>query len=223
MVKSARQQQPDLPLNEEHDLIVQARNGSPAAIELLVSRYESGIFRVARNITGNHEDAEEVVQNAFAKAFEHLDTFREDSRFYTWLVRIAVNEALMKVRGHRFREVSIDSMQDSDDYIVPYEVEDWGPNPEERYSQEELRRILETTISELEPRYRIVFQLRGMDGFSTEETATTLNLSVPAVKTRLRRARLQLRNSLDIYFRRPKSRDGKTKDPVFESNARPGR
>jgi RNA polymerase sigma-70 factor, ECF subfamily len=157
------------------------------------------------------------------KAYQNLATFRGDSRFYTWLVRIAVNEALMKARGHRFREVSIDSMQDSDDYIVPYEVEDWGPNPEERYSQEELRRILETTISELEPRYWIVFQLRDMDGFSTEEIAATLNLSVPAVKTRLRRARLQLRNSLDIYFRRPKSRDGKTKDPVFESNARPGR
>jgi RNA polymerase sigma-70 factor (ECF subfamily) len=223
MVKSARRQQPDLPLNEEQDLIVQARNGSPAAIELLVSRYESGIFRLARNITGNHEDAEEVVQNAFVKAYQNLATFRGDSRFYTWLVRIAVNEALMKARGHRFREVSIDSMQDSDGYIVPYEVEDWGPNPEERYSQEELRRTLETTISELEPRYRIVFQLRDIDGFSTEETAATLNLSVPVVKTRLRRARLQLRNSLDIYFRRPKSRDGKTKDPVFESNARPGR
>ena len=100
---------------------------------------------------------------------------------------------------------------------------DWGPNPEERYSQEELRRILETTLSELGPGYRVVFQLRDVEGPTADETARALDLSVPAVKARLARARLQLRNSLDIYFHRPKSRDGKTKDPGFESNARPGR
>jgi RNA polymerase sigma-70 factor, ECF subfamily len=210
MVKSGRRRRSDLPLNEEQDLIVKARNGSPAAIELLVSRYESRIFRLARNITGNHEDAEEVIQNAFVKAFQNLATFRGDSGFYTWLVRIVVNQALMKIRSRRFKEVSIGQARDTEGDITPSNPEDWGPNPEERYSQEELRRILETTISELEPRYRIVFQLRDVDGFSTEETAATLNLSVPVVKTRLRRARWQLRNSLDIYFRRPKSRDGRT-------------
>jgi len=134
-----------------------------------------------------------------------------------------VNEALMKVRGRRFREVSIDDASDAEDYIIPHELEDWGPNPEERYSQEELRRILETTISELDPGYRVVVQLRDVEGLATDETARALNLSVPAVKTRLARARLQLRNSLDVYFRRPKGCDGKTKELVFESNARPGR
>src|SRR5580658_3186123 len=132
-------------------------------------------------------------------------------------------EALMKVRGRRFREVPIGGAKDSNSDAIPSELEDWGPNPEQRYSQEELCRILETAISELDAGYRIVFQLRDVEGLSTEETARTLNLSLPAVKTRLRRARLQLRNSLDIYFRRPKSRDGKTKNLVFESNARPGR
>ena len=223
MVKSGRRGQSDLPLNEEQDLIVQARNGSPAAIELLVSRYESRLFRLARNITFNHEDAEEVVQNAFVKAFQNLATFRGDSRFYTWLVRIAVNEALMKIRSRRFKEVSIDQARDTEGDITPSDPEDWGPNPEERYSQEELRRILDISISKLDPKYRIVFQLRDVEGLTTDETARALDLSVPAVKTRLARARLQLRNSLDIYFRRPKSRDGKTKDSVFESNARPGR
>ena len=94
--KSARRQQPDSPLNEEWDLIVQARNGSPTAIELLVSRYESRLFHLARNITFNHEDAEEVVQNAFVKPFQHLATFRGDICFYIWLMSITVNEALMK-------------------------------------------------------------------------------------------------------------------------------
>ena len=142
-------------------------------------------------------------------------------RLYTWLVRIAVNEALMRIRGHRFTEVSIENVSDSHDHIVPHELEDWGPNPEERYSQEELRRVLEMTVSGLAPGYRIVFQLRDVEGFSTEETARTLDLSVPAVKTRLQRARLELRNSLDIHFRRPKSREGKRKMEEFEPIARP--
>jgi RNA polymerase sigma-70 factor, ECF subfamily len=222
-VKSIRRRQSELPLSEEQDPIVQACDGSHAAIELLVSRYESRIFRLARNITGNHKDAEEVVQNAFVKAFQNLATFRGDSRFYTSLVRITINQALMKIRSRRFREVSIDQARETEGDMTPSRPEDWGPNPEEQYSQEELRRILETAISELVPEYRIVFQLRDVEGLTTNETARALDLSVTAVKTRLGRARLQLRNSLDVYFRRPKSRDGKTKDPVFESNARPGR
>jgi RNA polymerase sigma-70 factor, ECF subfamily len=191
--KSARRQQPDSPLNEEWDLIVQARNGSPTAIELLVSRYESRIFRVVRNITANHEDAEEVIQDAFVKAFHNLATFRGDSRFYTWLVRIAVNQALMKIRGRRFKEVSIDQAKDSERDIIPNEPVDWGPTPEERYSREELRRILDISISELGPKYRIAFQLRHVEELTTDETARVLGLSVAAVKTRLARARLQLR------------------------------
>jgi RNA polymerase sigma-70 factor (ECF subfamily) len=222
-VKSVRPRQSELPLSEEQDLIVQACDGSHAAIELLVSRYESRIFRLARNITGNHEDAEEVVQNAFVKAFQNLATFRGDSRFYTWLARIAINQALMKVRGRRFREVPVGGAKDSNSNVILSELEDWGPSPEERYSQQELRRILETAISELDTGYRVVFQLRDVEGLTTDETARALDLSVPAVKTRLARARLQLRNSLDIHFRRPKSRNGKTKDPVFELSARPGR
>jgi RNA polymerase sigma-70 factor (ECF subfamily) len=183
------------------DLVVRARSGSPAAIEQLVERYERRLFRLARNITGSHEDAEEVVQNAFVKAFRNLGAFRGDSRFYTWLVRIAVNEGLTKIRRKHLREVSIDSEENAEDRFMRRELEDWGPNPEERYSQEELRRILETSINELDPGYRIVFQLRDVEGFSTEETASILALSLSAVKTRLLRARLQLRDSLDVYFR----------------------
>ncbi len=189
--------------DDEAALIAEARNGCPAAIEQLLGRYECRVFRLARNITGNREDAEEVVQNAFAKAFRNLAAFRGDSRFYTWLVRIAVNEALMKIRNQRFREVSSDDANDVEGH-APREFEDWGPNPEERYSQVELRRILEASISELAPRYRIVFQLRDVEGLTTDETARALGLSSPAVKSRLARARLQLRDSLDVYFRAPK-------------------
>jgi hypothetical protein len=111
------------------------------------------------------------------------------------------NQALMKIWSRRFKEVSIDQARDTEGDITPNDPEDWGPNPEERYSQEELRRILDISVSKLDPKYRIVFQLRDIEGLTTDETARALDLSVPAVKTRLARTRLQLRNSLDIYFR----------------------
>jgi RNA polymerase sigma-70 factor (ECF subfamily) len=186
---------------DEAALLVQARDGSPAAIEQLIGCYECRLFRLARNITGNHEDAEEVVQNALVKAFQNLAAFRGDCRFRTWIVRIAVNEALMKIRGQLFTEAFLDDGEDAEGATIPCELEDWGPNPEEGYSQEELRRILETTISELTPGNRIVFQLRDIEELSTEETAQALDLPLPTVKSRLRRARLQLRDLLDIFFR----------------------
>ena len=187
--------------DSERELLSAARNGSTAAFEKLVERYERRIFRLAQNITHHREDAEDVMQNAFVQAFRNLRQFREDSRFYTWLVRITVNEALMKIRRRRVNEVSIDAGIESEDDVIPRELQDWGPNPEQRCSQRELQRILATTISELEPGYRSVFQLRDVEGLSTEETAEALDLSISAVKTRLRRARLQLRDSLHKHFR----------------------
>jgi RNA polymerase sigma-70 factor, ECF subfamily len=189
-----------LAVEDELELAAEAKNGSSRAVEQLIDRYEGRIFRMAQNITSNHEDAEEVVQNVFLKAFRNLANFRGDSRFYTWLVRIAINESLMKVRGRRWKDISIDDVREDEDRIVLRELADWGPDPEEQYSQEELRRILAMAVAELGPGCRIVFQLRDIKGFTTEETAQTLNLSVSAVKTRLRRARLHLRYSLNVHF-----------------------
>jgi RNA polymerase sigma-70 factor (ECF subfamily) len=181
-----------LTVDDERELVTRARNGSSAAVEKLIERYEQRVFRLVRNITRNHEDAEEVVQNAFVKAFRSLASFRGESRFYTWLVRIAMNEALMKVRRQRFREVSIDDPNEEESLMVIRELEDSDPNPEESYSQEEMREILATTISQLEPGHRIVLRLRDVEGFTTEETARVLGLSISAVKSRLIRARFRL-------------------------------
>ena len=187
---------------DEQDVVARAKSRSEIAFDELVKHYERRVFRVAQNITRNNENAEDVVQNAFVKVFHNLPAFRGDSRFYTWLVRITVNEALMKIRRRpRYKQVSIDEWKETDDSCVPLEIEDWGPNPEQRYSEEELQQILATTINELKPAYRAVFQLRDVDGLSTEETAEALALTSSAVKTRLQRARLTLRNSLDKYFR----------------------
>jgi len=192
---------PGLTREFERELVIRAKKGSADAFERLVERYERKIFRLAQNITRHREDAEDVAQNAFIKAFRNLARFRGDSGFYTWLVRITVNEALMKNRRRRFNEYSIDEPIEGEDAFIPREIQDWGPDPEQHYSQKELRELLAATIGELEPGYRAVFQLRDVEGFSIEETARTLGLSCPAVKTRLLRARMKLRNSLDEYFR----------------------
>ena len=142
--------------DDEGSLVAAAKAGDINAFETLVGRYERKIFRLAQNITQNKEDAEDVMQEAFLKSYQHLGEFQGNSRFYTWLVRIAVNQALMKLRKRRPNQVSLDEEVDTGEDTMPREVEDWGPSPEERYKQAELGTILNSTIAELEPPFRIV-------------------------------------------------------------------
>ncbi len=188
--------------DDESALVAAAKAGDISAFETLVGRYERKIFRLTQNITQNREDAEDAMQEAFLKAYEHLQSFEGNSRFYTWLVRIAVNQALMKLRKRRPNVVSLDEEVNTGEDMVPREVEDWGPSPADRYAQTELSDILTKVIGDLDPPFRIVFQLRDIEELSTEETAEALGLSVPAVKSRLLRARLKLRQTLNQYFRR---------------------
>jgi len=197
------------PPSEESILVDAARAGDIRAFESLVRRYDRNVFRIAQHITQNREDADDVVQDAFLKAYQNLGQFQGQSKFYTWLVRIAVNEALMRLRRRRpERMVSIDEDVRTEDDSMPREIADWSPNPEQQYTQAELKDILGKTIQGLPPSFRTVFVLRDVEGLSTEETASALELSVPAVKSRLLRARLQLRERLNKYFKR---RDGDTK------------
>jgi RNA polymerase sigma-70 factor, ECF subfamily len=188
--------------DDEAQLVSAAKAGDTVAFEELVNRYERKIFRLGMNITQNREDAEDVMQDAFLKSYQNLDRFQGDSRFYTWLVRIAVNEALMKLRKRRPNQVSLDEplTNDGDDSIFR-EIEDWGPSPEKKFAQTELNEILNNVISELDPIFRVVFLLRDVEGLSTDETAQILGISVAAVKSRLLRARLKLRLKLNKYFR----------------------
>ncbi len=186
---------------DEHLLVAAAKAGDMAAFEELVSRYERKIFRLTMNITRNREDAEDAMQDAFLKSYSHLKTFQGDSRFYTWLVRIAANEALMRLRKRRPNQFSLDEPIEGEEDLMPRELQDWGPGPEQRFAQTELREILSSVIEELEPAYRIVFVLRDIEELSTEDTASALGISVPAVKSRLLRARLKLRQKLGGYFR----------------------
>jgi RNA polymerase sigma-70 factor (ECF subfamily) len=187
---------------DEHLLVARAKQGDANAFEELVNRYEGKIFRLTMNITRNREDAEDAMQEAFLKSYAHLKDFQEDSRFYTWLVRIAANEALMRLRKRRPNLFSLDEPIQGEEDLVPRELEDWGPSPERRFAQTEMREILSEVIDKLEPDFRIVFVLRDLEELSTQETAKTLGISVPAVKSRLLRARLKLRQKLNQYFRR---------------------
>lgn len=190
--------------DDEGVLVSAAKGGDAAAFEELVNRYERKIFRLGMNITQNREDAEDVMQDAFMKSYQNLDRFQGDSRFYTWLVRIAVNEALMKLRKRRPNQVSLDEPltgTDGDDSVFR-EIEDWGPSPEKKFAQTELNEILNSVIGELDPIFRVAFLLRDVEGLSTEETAQILGISVAAVKSRLLRARLKLRQKLNKYFKR---------------------
>lgn len=197
-------------ITEELALVHAAKGGDLEAFSQLVTRYDRNIFRIAQHITHNEEDAQDVVQDAFLKAYTNLAQFQENSKFYTWLVRIAVNEALMKLRKRRNdRTVSLDEDVETEEGSMPREVADWSPNPEQLYGQSELGDILKKTIQGLPPGFRTVFVLRDVEGLSTEETAEMLDLSVPAVKSRLLRARLQLRERLARYFKARQDGDGK--------------
>jgi RNA polymerase sigma-70 factor (ECF subfamily) len=188
--------------SDDLDLVHASKNGDVAAFEQLVERYDRKLFRIAQHVTHNREDAEDAVQEAFLKAFQHLSEFREDSKFSTWLIRITLNQSLMKLRKQRsIKEVPLEDFQSEGD-MLSMEVVDWAPDPEQLYRTSELRDILIKALSELRPTLRAVFVLRDIEGLTTAQTAEVLNLSQAAVKARLWRGRLQLREYLNRYFRK---------------------
>ena len=185
---------------EDITLVRNCKNGDGDAFEQLVKRYDSRLLRIAQHITHNNEDAQDAVQEAFFKVFRNLNNFREDSLFSTWLIRITVNESLMKLRKQRsIKEIAALDIQEEGSF--QFDVADWAPNPEELYKDGELQDILRNELQKLQPTLRVVFVLRDIEEMSTQETAEILQLTVVAVKSRLCRARMQLRQRLSNYFR----------------------
>ena len=189
--------------SDELSLVERARAGDAEAFTELVKRYDKKIYRLAKHITQNDEDAEDVLQETFLKAYEHLDGFQGNSRFYTWIVRIGVNEALMKLRKRKSsRTVSLDEEIDTGEEMMVREIAVWDGNPEDQYSKEEFRAMLDDALAGLKPAFREVFTLRDIAELSTEETAERLHINIAAVKSRLLRARLQLREKLTRLFKK---------------------
>lgn len=196
-----------VPFDQHPDvaLVERTKAGDSSAFEQLVRQYDRQIYRTALHITQNREDAEDITQDVFFKAFQKLNQFQGNSKFSTWLVRIAVNESLMRLRRRKTsKTVSMDQDVETEEGAIPRDFAEWRPNPEQIFSQSELGDILRKTIAGLPPGFRTVFTLRDIENLSTEETAEALGLSVPAVKSRLLRARLQLRERLSRYFRNKK-------------------
>jgi len=193
-----------LPDQGDRTLVAAAKAGDLQAFEVLVERHERRIFFVARRITGTREDAEDVVQQTFQKAFTHVCKFEQRSSFSTWLTRIAINEALMLMRkGRGLREVSIDDASGNEETTVGLEIPDSGPSPESSYSQREREKILSSSLNELSHGTRRAIQLRELDGRSTQETARIMGISVGAVKARVFHGRRRLQEKLQHYFESP--------------------
>jgi len=181
-------------------LVCSAKQGSTDAFARLIERHGDLIFRVAMHITGSREDAEDIAQEAFMKAFRHLQSFEERARFSTWLTRIAVNEALMKLRCSRRASILSLDAQVEEQTPMKDTLADWRPDPEQSYNRNELREILEQALATLPEAWKVVFLLRDVEGMSIADTAEALELSVTNIKTRLFRARLKLREQLSPYF-----------------------
>lgn len=176
-----------------------ARRGEEEAFEALFKRHGGRILRLAQVITGNREDAEDVVQGALHQAFSRLDSFRGDARFSTWLTTIVINQARMTLRKLRFAALPLDKPVAVGERELPLQVADRSPSPEQCCAQWEVREILHAVIRELRTSRRVVVQLRELQGLSTEETAQTLGTSIAAVKAHMVRARSALRRKLTRY------------------------
>ncbi len=186
--------------DEDRQLVQDARKGDFTAFEALVAKYERRLFRLAYRIVGRRHDAEEVVQQTFMSVVEHLESFREESTFYTWLMRIGTNHALALLRRQKVRRtVPLGEDRSSEGYDElphPEYIAQWRETPEQIASRHETQELLNAALEELDEKYRVVFVLRDVEGFSTNEAAEMLGITPSNVKVRLLRARLMLRERL---------------------------
>ena len=200
MKTSIRTHEERLALVTSAELIAAAKSGSDAAFEALVERYARRILRIAQRVAGNKEDAEDIVQKSFQIAYVHLQTFEGRSSFFTWLTRIAINEALMCLRtNRRLRAVSLEELITDEGSAFPLHLPDLGPNPERSCSEREREQILSLAIARLTPEKRTAIQLCELEERSFEESAQMMGVSVAAVKSRVFRGRRELRRTLKRY------------------------
>jgi RNA polymerase sigma-70 factor (ECF subfamily) len=184
---------------EERKLVEGCRRGDFACFERLMGRYEKKIYNLALRMLHDPDDAREILQETFLKVYDNLDKFRGEAQLSTWIYRIAMNEALMRIRKDKHRPRSLEVV-DEDGERREIDVEDWSPRPVDRLLTRELGGELDRAIALLPEDYRGAFLLRDVEGLSNEQIAKAMKLSIPAVKSRIHRARVFLRNELAPYF-----------------------
>jgi len=184
---------------EERKLVDGCRRGDFDCFERLMARYEKKIYNLALRMLRDPDDAREILQETFLKVYDNLEKFRGEAQMSTWIYRIAMNEALMRIRKDKHRPRSLEVV-DEDGERREIDVEDWKPRPVERALTKELGGELDRAVALLPEDYRGAFLLRDVEGLSNEQIAKAMKLSVPAVKSRIHRARVFLRNELATYF-----------------------
>jgi RNA polymerase sigma-70 factor (ECF subfamily) len=193
--------QPENATVSDTDLVRRAKAGELDAFEELTYRYENLVYSLARRIVKQDQDAEDVTQTTFLSAVDHLDSFREESSFGTWLTRIATHAALKILRKRNgLPTVSWEALTESEEGYegIPHPefIADWRQDPSALVARQEITQLVDNALLQLEDKHRLVFVLRDVEGFSIRETAETLGISEANVKVRLLRARLQLREEL---------------------------
>jgi len=186
----------------DEEILAGVRSGDKSACDLCIEKHGPSLYRLALRLMQNEADAEDVVQETFLNAFKAIDSFEGRSGLGTWLYRITYNNVMMRLRGSSPDTVSVDNTLDlgEEGHAVPQQFYDWCCLPEEDFHSEEVRLELEKAIRTLSPTLSSTFILRDLEGLSTRETAVALGISEDVVKTRLRRARLHLRENLSDYF-----------------------
>lgn len=196
---------PDEDSPEDFALLDRARCGDFAAFESLVDRHQQRLYGLAMRLTGQRQDAEDVVQQTFLSVLEHIGSFRGESAVATWILRIATNHALKVLRKRRGLPIisQIQAADPEDDYSRlphPEFIAEWRAGPGELVQRAEVRQLLDEALADLDEKYRLVFLLRDVEGLSVRETAETLDLTEANVKVRLLRARLILRERLTRLY-----------------------
>jgi RNA polymerase sigma-70 factor, ECF subfamily len=182
--------------------VAKAQAGDMEAFERLVQRNGQRVYRTLLGITGHEADAEDGMQNAFVKAWQHIGEFHGQSKFSSWLMRIAMNEGLEILRRRRSkgRKALVEWKGEDEERFNPRSTRPWEEDPERQYSRAEIREIVEKKIMKLPAKYRVAVMLRDLEGLDTQEAAAALGLNVATLKTRLLRGRLMLREALAPYF-----------------------
>jgi len=188
----------------DHRLITEFKAGSMEAMEKIVQRYEERIFTFGLKMCGHLQDAEDIAQETFLNAFRYLKDFREETKLKNWLFKIATTACIRKRRKKKCEpdhELSLESFIPRDGADTKYEIPDWSDDPSDNVLRAELKGVIDEAIHSLSHKYRLVFNLRDIEGFSTQETADILGISTQSVKTRLHRARLFLREKISIAYK----------------------
>lgn len=188
----------------DHQLITDFKAGSTEAMETIVERYENQVFTFGLRMCGHVQDAEDIVQETFLNAFRYLDGFREETKLRNWLFKIAARACIRKRRKKKCepeKEISLESFVHENGNQGKYEIPDWSDDPSDSVLRSELKQVIDAAVLSLPTKYRLVFNLRDVEGFNTEETAEILGISPQSVKTRLHRARLFLREKISDHYK----------------------